>query len=384
MKKIAFFNLNRITYQGGAEKYIIDLGNKFLESGQEFIYIGDFRIFLRIFIIIGFVLGNISFSECRKLFGEVGKYPVKDSRVHFPVKTISASILLPFSLLKKQVRSLSRKCDTVLVKNELIDMLLFRFLIPKSNKNYCVIFTSIRYPEANTFRAKVHNFFYSSIIYKSLLKKYDGLIVSNKADEELLASQFGVEREKIKYIPYGIDFDKFNAEKESWEIPGLDENKRKILFVGRLEEQKGIDDLISIIEEKNKEENNYQFVIIGDGPLKEKVIGMSDKYDNVAYLGAQPHSKVLFVYGMVDLVIIPSRWETFCYVALEAQLSGKPVLCYDIPGPNEIVLDGVSGKIVSNRKELSNHLDDEYEFDAEHFADKFSLDKLIERYNEST
>ncbi|NTU66697.1 MAG: glycosyltransferase family 4 protein [Candidatus Moranbacteria bacterium] len=382
MKKIAFFNLNRITYQGGAENYIIDIGNKFLESGQEFVYIGDFRIFLRIFIIIGFVLGNISFSECKKLLSEVGKYPVKDNRVNFPVEVINAGIFLPFSAFRKKIGSLTQKCDAMLVKNELIDMLLFRLLIPKSKKNYCVIFTSIRYPEANTFRAKVHNFFYLGIIYESLLKKYDGLIVSNKADEELLISHFGIERKKIKYIPYGIDLNKFKSEKEDWKIPRIVEEKRKILFVGRLEEQKGVDDLVDIIKEKNKEENNYQFIIVGDGPSKEKIIDLSKEYGNIIYLGSQPHSKVLCIYEIADLVIIPSHWETFCYVALEAQLSGKPVLCYDIPGPNEIVIDGVSGKIVSSQKEFSDHLDDEYEFDARHFAYNFSLEKVIEKYAE--
>ncbi|HPN96147.1 MAG TPA: glycosyltransferase family 4 protein [Candidatus Moranbacteria bacterium] len=382
MKNVLFFNLNRITYQGGAESYIIDIGNKLLESGRPVVYIGDFRIILKLFVIIGFLLRNISFSKCKKIIKEINHYPVTDeNKIKFSISSITVKFICPFSLQRRKIKSLVKESATIFVKNEFIDMMFFWLFMPKPEKKYAIIFTSIKYPETKTFRAKIHNLFYLGSIYKFFLKRYDGLIVSNMADYDLLISHFKINKEKIIYIPYGLDFDEFRKKKIDFDISGLKEEKRKILFVGRLEEQKGIEDLIKIISKANKSENNYQFIIIGDGPLKEKIEKLSREQENVIYLGAKQHGEVLGIYEKADIIVVLSRWETFCYVALEAQLSGKPVLAYDVSGPNEIILDGVSGKIIKGDwKEMLKNLDVDYNFDKNYFAYKFSQDRVLEKY----
>lgn len=380
MKKIVFFNLNRINFKGGAEKYLIDLGNKFIKRNLEISYIGDCGFCQKIFVFVNFILSDISIKKLFDSYKSLSKGKTV-SGIDFDVIKVKLWFLIPGSCSRKKIKKTIKSSEITFVKNEFPDLFFHRFLMSKSKKNYCIVFTSIFYPEAASLRSKIHNWVYASFFYKNLLDFYDGIIVSNKFDENILSGKMGISKKKIYYFPYGIDYDDFMQEKADCEIEGLDPSKKKILFVGRLEEQKGVKDLVEVIKISNRKPNDYQFIICGSGPLGDFLLNFSKKYENVIFLGFMPFSKLIDLYGKIDTVLILSKWETFCYVALEAQLLGKTVLSYDISGPNEIILDGISGKIIRNGiEEVVDNLNVCFNFDRKYFIEKFSLDSLADKY----
>lgn len=126
-------------------------------------------------------------------------------------------------------------------------------------------------------------------------------------------------------------------------------DKKVILFVGRLAEVKGIEYLIDAMSEIDA-----MLVIVGDGPLKEKLIRISDKR-KVIFLGAKSHEELKTIYASADIFVMPSitakdgSREGFGLVLLEAMASGLPVIGSNSGGIPEIISDQQTGLLVPEK-----------------------------------
>lgn len=345
--KLCFFSLNRLAFVGGAEKYILQVSRELKRQGHEVFYLGDCRPLLAINIIAGLfskVSSAVSTLQDLVKLPALPSFPVDSINYLTPV-SLSLKAFVPFSSRREKTTYLLRSCQSVLVKNELLDMFVFSFLtmFNREIKPSLMVFSSFLYP-SDSWRGKLHNFFYSSFLYRLLLKRYARIIVSNSADVSILKSNYKISADAISLVPYGLSPEEFK------EI-GLyheDKDKFKILFVGRLEEQKGIDILIDVIRRLLAGElgEGLRFTIIGDGPWRDLVVQLSHEFPQVRYLGEIPHAQVIQEYYCHDLLLVPSRWETFSYVTLEAQFCGLPVIAFDIPGPQDIIEKGKTGTLV--------------------------------------
>lgn len=124
----------------------------------------------------------------------------------------------------------------------------------------------------------------------------------------------------------------------------------KLLFIGRLDRQKGIDLLINTLSKNNKD-GMFDLRIIGD-TVVDHTIGMSPDV-NVKFLGWQNSQVVDDEINKTDIVVIPSRWEGFGLVSLEAMRAKKMVLASNAGALPEIVIDGQTGLIFSANSEKS-------------------------------
>jgi glycosyltransferase involved in cell wall biosynthesis len=115
-------------------------------------------------------------------------------------------------------------------------------------------------------------------------------------------------------------------------------NGIKALFVGRLDRQKGIDILLDIFSEIS--DKSILLYVAGE-PVLHDVQCVPPK--NVVMLGWIGHTDIDSYYRAADVVVIPSRWEGFGLVALEAMRNGIPVIASDAGALPEIVVDGVTG-----------------------------------------
>lgn len=117
--------------------------------------------------------------------------------------------------------------------------------------------------------------------------------------------------------------------------------RRKVLFVGRLDAQKGVDVLFSAVR------------ALGDG-VSVRVAGAAvadaaggvPAPSNVEMLGWLDAAGVAAQMRAADVVVVPSRWEGFGLVALEAMRAGKAVIASRVGGLQELVTDGVTGRLV--------------------------------------
>lgn len=172
---------------------------------------------------------------------------------------------------------------------------------------------------------------YVRTITRLFLRGFSAYHVLNKKDYETYA-QWGLEETFL--IPNGVN--------TSWFSPPVsrDESGFRILHVGRLDYQKGIDVLIEAIKILNSETDNShlpEFKICGTGPLTAMVNDFAEKTSNVSYLGFVSDKELLNQYRQATLFVMPSRRETFGLVAMEAMSCGVPVVTSDISGPRTFV-----------------------------------------------
>jgi len=130
---------------------------------------------------------------------------------------------------------------------------------------------------------------------KNILKHANAITVASK-DIQKYYSQLGY---NSYYIPNAIDLESLPKQEER-----LHENQ--VTFVGRLSKEKGILDLLKIIEKLPKE---IHLIIIGSGPEEDKVKEISKKYTSIHYLGYQPNKRAVQIIRGSDLLIQPSLTE---------------------------------------------------------------------------
>ena len=163
------------------------------------------------------------------------------------------------------------------------------------------------------------------------LASYNDYIVANSDFEYQQAIKYGVSREKLKIIYNGVSFDNVKAH----HVMRMTNNN---LFVGRFDRQKGYDFLIEIIKRLDKD--RFVFNIVGDS-VHDNV----DKIfsENVVYHGWKKKDELRDYFLNNDFLLMPSRWESFGLVAVEAQINGLPVLANNTSSLPEVVSNNKTG-----------------------------------------
>lgn len=159
---------------------------------------------------------------------------------------------------------------------------------------------------------------------------------------------------RIVQMYYGIDLSKFKASHKF--------DKNKILFAGRLVEEKGVEIAIRAIEEIRKRNPSIVLEIAGDGPEKEKLQSLAKKLglgENVLFLGWLKQEELNKRRSKVNFELIPSLWEEpFGLTGIEAMATGKPVIGSRVGGIPEWLTDGKTGFLVKpgDEEELSERI----------------------------
>jgi glycosyltransferase involved in cell wall biosynthesis len=170
-------------------------------------------------------------------------------------------------------------------------------------------------------------------------------IVANSTGLRTLAMQFE-HRFPISIIPNGVNVNRFSVPVDrSWDFP-------RLLFVGRLVHQKGLDLLFPALGKLT--DLPWELTVIGDGPqrvLLEELATRLAIADCVHFAGWQRGSDLECHYRESNLFILPSRHEGMPNVVLEAMASGLPVLATRIAGSEELVLPGQTGELVAPESE---------------------------------
>ena len=148
--------------------------------------------------------------------------------------------------------------------------------------------------------------------------------------------KYGIPKKKSKIIYNGMSIGRVSGE-ISHKL-NIDKSKINLLFVGRLDYQKGIDILLDAFS--NISGDNYNLHIAGipiRGGTHIKTVS------NVFYHGWLSSESLSFLYSNIDVVLVPSRWEGFGYVALEAMKHSRPVIASNRGALPELVVDQYNG-----------------------------------------
>ncbi len=183
--------------------------------------------------------------------------------------------------------------------------------------------------------------------FKSLQKQVDAFItISNEITDELIG--VGVQSERCVFIPNGVKLDRFQSVSEirkkqlrkQLQLP----DGPIVVFVGRLEVEKRIEDLIQVWPEIQQRYEEISLLVLGAGSLQEKISGMAGK--NVILRGAIDN--VSDYLQASDLFVLPSVSEGLSNALLEALAVGLPVVVTATGGTMDIVSHKVSGWLIQN------------------------------------
>lgn len=122
-------------------------------------------------------------------------------------------------------------------------------------------------------------------------------------------------------------------------------------YIGRLNEEKGILNFIKAIPEILKEQSDLEFLIIGDGPLRDEIktyISRNNLNEKVKIVGWISHDKLPIYMNELKLAVLPSYTEGLPNIMLEMLACGTPVLATPVGAIPDIIIDGKSGFIMEN------------------------------------
>lgn len=176
------------------------------------------------------------------------------------------------------------------------------------------------------------------------------IIVNSRSAEEFLKKKERINPNKIKTIYNGIDLSLFeyisdNPLKTRYSIP---DSCIVIGIVGRLVEQKGHEFLFKALSEIHQK--GWKLLIIGEGILRESLFRLSEELgisQNIVWVGTS--NEVSAFMKMFDFLVLPSLWEGFPNVILEAMAAGKPVIATDVGENNIMVINNKTGFLVPPR-----------------------------------
>jgi glycosyltransferase involved in cell wall biosynthesis len=183
--------------------------------------------------------------------------------------------------------------------------------------------------------------FHDNFLLSTALKKIDRIIVTTKSFFET-SRILGRFSDKVEIIPAGVDVDRF---KPNYEYP------RKLLFVGRIIPEKGVEYLI-----RSLKFGDFDLVVLGQPVSKSyydyllDLAGQLGVTSRVHFTGFVPSDELPKYYQDAGVVVLPSinRLEAFGIVVLEGFACGKPAIVTDLPGPSSLVMNEY-GRVVPKR-----------------------------------
>lgn len=156
------------------------------------------------------------------------------------------------------------------------------------------------------------------------------LPVSRSTANSLL--EMGIPASRIEVLPNGV---------EIVDVPGVEHEDGRVLFVGRLEREKGVLDALSVFGDLAATVPGMRGVVVGGGSLEADVRrAVAAGGGRVEYLGSLDRAALHREYARAAVVVMPSRFEGLGMVAIEAQSAGTPVVGYDVDGLRDAVGGG--------------------------------------------
>lgn len=181
---------------------------------------------------------------------------------------------------------------------------------------------------------------YKNFFLKRFLKNAKIILVLTEDYKVLIHKKYKINKNKIKVIPNGIGEEFFTKKYSKNKIPHL-------LFVGRFTIEKNVPILIGAIDLlKNY---NFKLYLIGNGELKEELKNLVKHLkleSKVIFTGELFGKRLYNQYLNSDILILPSKKESFGIVLLEAMTTGTPIIASDIPGIRSVVKNNYNGLLV--------------------------------------
>lgn len=193
---------------------------------------------------------------------------------------------------------------------------------------------------------------------KQILEQANCVVATSPQEQEALRKLVS-ETGEIQVISGGTDISNFRllSQTEARIKLGFNQNEHIVLYVGRFDPRKGLNTLLEACANcQTKREGNFRLVIAGgedphsDGDREEERIKLLaqelELTENILFTGRLNHDILPFYYAAADVCVVPSYYEPFGLVAIEAMACGTPVVASNVGGLKFTVIPEETGLLV--------------------------------------
>lgn len=189
----------------------------------------------------------------------------------------------------------------------------------------------------------------------------DAVLASCDVEAAQIVEHYNADPGRVHVVPLGVEHAFFapGHRPQARRALGFNEATPMMLFVGRLQNLKGVDLALETLIELHRRGQKIQLAVIGgpSGPSGKTVLeGLHQRVkqagviDAVTFVAPQPHELLSTWFRAADVTLVPSRAESFGLVALESSACGTPVIASRVGGLMTLVDDRVNGRLLESRE----------------------------------
>lgn len=190
-----------------------------------------------------------------------------------------------------------------------------------------------------------------------VLGRSDGLVAESPASKQHMVREYGVDPARVQVIPCGVDTTLFQPQDrpQARRALGVPATAPMLLFIGRLQPLKGIDTLLRAAHVVHQQYPDLRVYIVGGGvdgddPYEAEELGrlralgaQLGLQPQLAFIKAQAQEKLAQYYAAADVLVMPSHYESFGMVVVEAMACGTPVVASHVGGMASTILHEQTG-----------------------------------------
>ncbi|MBD1871388.1 glycosyltransferase family 1 protein [Leptolyngbya sp. FACHB-671] len=202
-------------------------------------------------------------------------------------------------------------------------------------------------------------------IEKTCLETVDCVVATSPQERDHMRSLVST-KGNIDIIPCGTDIRRFGAvdRQTARQQLGISPETKVVLYVGRFDPRKGIETLVRAVNYPEvRQHSDFKLMIAGgsrpgqsDGDERERIEGIVNELelgDRTEFVGRLDHTQLPTYYAAADVCVVPSHYEPFGLVAIEAMASGTPVVASDVGGLQFTVVPEETGLLAPAQDEAA-------------------------------
>ncbi len=336
--KFVFVNIMMCMYRGGGENFDLNMSKNLSELNQE-----------------------IEFIFLKPIFKNV-KFKLPKSYTQTPIKS---PWLYPFSLLLYDsilnipvIRGVPRSIGQIV-----FELKVFFYLYKNNYENTVIHICGLGLLSVLLTKFTNYKVYLRCPgppkywLNQFLIKKSQNVIANGDAFRVITEK---IPEKNLIRIDVGIDFNLFKTFVDKKTLKSklnLKSNKNYIIFVGRLVKIKNLKLLVTVLLDLFEKNENWDLLILGDGPDKKKCLKMiikNDLKDRFHFLGYKKQKDLKNYYGASDIYVLTSTYDNFPNSILEAMAMSLPVIASNTGGVKQQVKNGKSGYLfnIDDKNEL--------------------------------
>jgi D-inositol-3-phosphate glycosyltransferase len=205
-------------------------------------------------------------------------------------------------------------------------------------------------------------------VEQEIMRFADRIVAATPLDRQQMLDLYDVDESKIVVVPCGVNLERFHPidRAEARDKLGLANGRRLIVFVGRMDPVKGLDVLLEAMCELSRrierchakdlslaiiggDQESHLEALMNDAKCLQDITREFGLDDLIMFIGSQSQETLPYYYSASEVCVMPSLYESFGMVALEAMACGTPVIASRVGGLTYTVRDGETGFLVPEK-----------------------------------